>query len=257
MIPGVLVLAALLYGMPRQARAIAKLLERETTGLPAISIFFSTLLYLAVGLMAVWAGTTFAPGAGLEAPFFDGILAGNWQPALRAQFLPGLLAGILSGLGILALYYGYFRPKIHPKKALAAERLRLEMGLGTRVLMGGVLEEIVFRWGVMGGLAGLLGFTTPAGIWAANLAAALAFAALHLPGFGLLSLATGLEPDPFDYWSSIALNVLLGLVFGWLFWRYGLLAAMLAHATVHIVWAPVERRIYNLEIQAKDLKRQN
>ena len=30
-------------------------------------------------------------------------------------------------------------------------------------------------------------------------------------------------------------NALFGIVFGWLFWRYGLEAAMLAHALTHVV----------------------
>jgi membrane protease YdiL (CAAX protease family) len=32
----------------------------------------------------------------------------------------------------------------------------------------------------------------------------------------------------------IVLNTVAGLVFGWLFWRRGLEAAMVAHATAHL-----------------------
>jgi hypothetical protein len=41
----------------------------------------------------------------------------------------------------------------------------------------------------------------------------------------------------------IGLNLWASLIFGWLFWQYGLLSAMLAHMLFHLVWYPFERRI--------------
>ena len=35
----------------------------------------------------------------------------------------------------------------------------------------------------------------------------------------------------------VSLNALAGLFFGWLFWRYHLEAAMLAHASAHVGFA--------------------
>jgi membrane protease YdiL (CAAX protease family) len=35
-----------------------------------------------------------------------------------------------------------------------------------------------------------------------------------------------------------------GLIFGWLFWRYGLVTAMISHALFHLVWYPIERHIH-------------
>jgi hypothetical protein len=38
----------------------------------------------------------------------------------------------------------------------------------------------------------------------------------------------------------ISLNLWASILFGWLFWRYGLLAAMLAHSIFHLLWVSLE-----------------
>ncbi len=63
--------------------------------------------------------------------------------------------------------------------------------------------------------------------------AALVFALAHLP------FLYGIAGDP-PLWlvlSAFAINALAGAMFGWLFWRRGLEAAMLAHALAHVVAA--------------------
>jgi hypothetical protein len=42
----------------------------------------------------------------------------------------------------------------------------------------------------------------------------------------------------------ISLNLWASLIFGWLFWQYGLLAAMLAHMLFHLVWWPFDLKYY-------------
>ena len=42
--------------------------------------------------------------------------------------------------------------------------------------------------------------------------------------------------------TMIALNLWGSILFGWLFWQYGLLAAMVAHALFHLVWLPFDLR---------------
>ena len=41
-------------------------------------------------------------------------------------------------------------------------------------------------------------------------------------------------------------NTLAGLVFGWLFWRHGLEAAMVAHALAHVVAVAVAVGVLSL-----------
>ena len=108
------------------------------------------------------------------------------------------------------------------------------------VLYGGVIEEILLRLFVMSLIAFLawkLFFRReakpPMGvIIAANIIAALLFAAGHLPStvqmFG--------EITPMILLRCFLLNGAAGLVFGYLYRRHGIQYSMLAHAGAHIVW---------------------
>jgi membrane protease YdiL (CAAX protease family) len=66
---------------------------------------------------------------------------------------------------------------------------------------------------------------TPFMVWVVNVLVALLFAWMHLiPAAALLdlnSIATG---------GAVALATLASALFGWVYWRYGLLMAMFTHA---------------------------
>ena len=108
------------------------------------------------------------------------------------------------------------------------------------VLYGGVIEEILLRLFMMSLIAFLawkLFFRReakpPMGvIIAANIIAALLFAAGHLPStmqmFG--------EITPMILLRCFLLNGAAGLVFGYLYRKYGIQYSMMAHAGAHIVW---------------------
>ncbi len=75
---------------------------------------------------------------------------------------------------------------------LRKERARLRMGVVARVLHGGIVEEVVFRWGVMTGIAWLvgliLGSESPAVMWVALIVAGVVFGLAHLGGARLLGM---------------------------------------------------------------------
>lgn len=97
-------------------------------------------------------------------------------------------------------------------------------------LYGGIDEEILLRLGVMTVLVWLIAWLTrsrhPAGwiYWAGTLLAAILFGLGHLPATAALVALT-----PLIVTRAVVLNGLAGVVFGWLYWRRGLLAAMVAH----------------------------
>lgn len=107
------------------------------------------------------------------------------------------------------------------------------------VLYGGVIEELMLRLFMMSLLAFLLWKlffrkreTVPTGvIVAANLAAAILFAAGHLPAtvmnFGTLT--------PLLLFRCFLLNGGFGLLLGWIYRKFGIQYAMLSHATLHMV----------------------
>jgi membrane protease YdiL (CAAX protease family) len=74
--------------------------------------------------------------------------------------------------------------------------------------------------------------TAPGGgaVWIANVAASLVFGAIHLPqAFAFLNQSAALV-------AFVLLgNGIPGVVFGWLYWRKGLIAAMVSHAVFDVV----------------------
>ena len=85
--------------------------------------------------------------------------------------------------------------------------------------------------------AGVVGGPTPLVMWAAIVIAGVLFGLAHLPGARI----TGVKMSPVVIQTAVVLNLWGGIVFGWLFWRHGLLSAMIAHALFHLVWFPFEK----------------
>jgi hypothetical protein len=103
-------------------------------------------------------------------------------------------------------------------------------------LGAGIYEEIWLRLGAMTIVASVLtklsqrpASTSPI-IWSANLVAALLFGAAHLPQASSIATLT---------WSLVtfilAANGVVGLACGWLYWRRGIFAAMIAHTATDLV----------------------
>jgi membrane protease YdiL (CAAX protease family) len=67
-------------------------------------------------------------------------------------------------------------------------------------------------------------------IWLAIVVSALLFGAGHLPAAAML--VGELTGDVVLF--VVGVNTAFGVLFGYLFWRYGLEAAMIAHATAHV-----------------------
>ena len=68
-------------------------------------------------------------------------------------------------------------------------------------------------------------------IWLAIVVSGLLFGAGHLPAAA--ALVGELTGDVVLF--VVGVNTAFGLLFGYLFWRYGLEAAMIAHVTTHVV----------------------
>ena len=106
------------------------------------------------------------------------------------------------------------------------------------VLYGGVIEEVMLRLFMMSLIAFLLHKLfdrkkekpTTGILVAANLIAALLFAASHLPATAMLMGIT-----PMILLRCFLLNGGFGLLFGWLYRKYGLRYAMIAHGGCHVV----------------------
>lgn len=187
-----------------------------------------TILVLAFAALGLWA----APKTGLDAPAIRAWTEGRpILPALRPQLRPAIAVG-LAVAGVLVLFWATVRAL-----PAASPLLTFEMPLATKLLYGGIVEELLLRWGIMSLLVWIAWrlavrrSPVPSWcFWAGMIVAALLFAVGHLPMLHLL-----LPAPPGALIAMVVVgNALPGLLFGWLFWRRGLEAAMIAHALAHL-----------------------
>lgn len=104
-------------------------------------------------------------------------------------------------------------------------------------LYGAIDEEVLLRLGVMTFLAWALARLSghkPALatllMWVSIVGAALLFGAGHLPAVAALTPLTAIVVA-----RTVLLNGLGGVLYGWLYWRYGLAMAMVAHGGTDVV----------------------
>jgi len=236
---GALAAAAAALGVPAQARAVAKLRGIPVPGSGALAM--AVLPIAGAGLAAAFLGSALGPAAGVPLPLLDPQTGVSLARVAGRQMATGLLGGLAAAAVVFPLYYARLRPLLGAEAFRVSETLRRGMGLRARLAIGGVWEEIFFRFGVLSLGAWLgaraAGSVTPAVEWAATLAAALAFGAAHLPGIAVYAGRVGARAVAL----SLLLNGWLGVVAGWLVWREGLGAAIVAHSSVHVLWAVVER----------------
>ena len=184
-----------------------------------------------------------AAGYGLVLGALGIVLAkktGLWKDETKFEKKPLLAAviiAVIGGVGIILpdlLYFGNYIPAVRDSYLIKPNIATI---LGS-VIYGGVIEEVMLRLFLMSLIAFLLhklfgrGRETPA-TWvlvAANIVAALLFAAGHLPTTALFMGIT-----PMILIRCFLLNGTFGLLFGWLYRKYGLRYAMAAHAGSHVV----------------------
>ncbi|MBE0688509.1 MAG: CPBP family intramembrane metalloprotease [Anaerolineae bacterium] len=194
-----------------------------------LSLIQSGILFgvaAAVGLLA-------AQAVGLRTPILDSLLGAGSGTIEASTLVLAVVLGISAGLVIVALDMGIFARHLPAAlKALSFHKLaawkRFLAGF-----YGGIAEEVLLRLFVMSGALWLLrqiGVDSNVGAWIAILFAALLFGVGHLPATAMLTPLT-----PLIVVRAIVLNSVGGVVFGWLFWRYGLEWAMIAHFTADMV----------------------
>jgi hypothetical protein len=184
-------------------------------------------------LLAVWSGVALARPLGLGAPAIEAALSGSggW-PALKRQLLPAAITGLLVG-ATLAL-----APRIAPAALLAANA-SVELPLAAKLLYGGVTEEVLMRWGLMTFLIWLpwrllqkkTGLPRAVYVIVAILFAAVLFGVLHLPAAAAMGIPLTAPVVTF----IIIGNCFPGILFGFLYWRHGIEASIIAHALGHLV----------------------
>jgi hypothetical protein len=210
------------------------LLAGEALPVPLWALTLASVAQSGVLLaLGTWTGVALARKVGLHAPAFEAAAASQpVAPALRPQLAPGLLWGLLAGALLAAL-------SLIAPAALTAVQARFDPPLVARVLYGGITEELLLRWGLMTLLVWAAWRFVQRGqgapralyVWAAIGLSALLFGAGHLPTAAAVVGDLTMEVSAF----VVGANTVFGVLFGYLYWRYGLEAAMIAHAFAHVV----------------------
>jgi hypothetical protein len=196
------------------------------------------LVILSAGTIAL--GLWLGPKVGLGVPLLEAWLAGDRQAPRRIirSFPLALALGVAAGVVVWLslLLAGRLIPEPETEVALPSLWKSLLGSLGA-----GIREELWLRLGFMTVLvwigAKLTGRSPPgaAVVWAGNLTAALIFGAMHLPQTALVM--NGLSVAMVTL--VLVLNGIGGVLFGWLYWRRNLFAAMVAHATMDVVFKAI------------------
>ncbi|QQS42116.1 MAG: CPBP family intramembrane metalloprotease [Acidobacteriota bacterium] len=225
-------LSALLANLPAEARA-------NSTFSPFVLKLLSVLQASVMLSIAVVVGVALADKVGLSSPAAEA-LAGGGRPLadLKPQIVPGIIGGLAGGIGI-ALTWLLWQPFLSPTFVSRAEQLNGVLPFPTRVLYGGITEELLLRWGVMTLLVWLAwrliqkanGKPRAACFVSAIIVSSLLFGLGHLP----LVRAMDVDFTAAVVSYIVVANGLFGLVAGYLFWKKGLESAMIAHMLAHVV----------------------
>ena len=198
-----------------------------------IALGASTLQSALIVALAVWSGIALSRKLGLRAPAIEATLsAGDVWAALKPQLVAAASVG--AAVAVLLVVLARVAPPEIAKLGQA-----FDIPLAAKLLYGGVTEEVIMRWGLMSAFVWLpwrfiqrrSGLPRDTCVIAAIVCAGLLFGAGHLPAVAAMGVPLT---------SSVVIyivfgNALPGMLFGALFWRKGLEAAIIAHALAHAI----------------------
>jgi hypothetical protein len=212
------------------------------TNVPLLDILLSILIDTAITGIVVVFGYLFARPVGLGAPIIKAKIEGeSASERVKSILKIAPLLGVLSGLAVLVLDIFVFVPLLTGTVTPTATY----PSLGSRVLAifyGGFFEEILVRLLIMSFFVWFFWKLTrsdnatshPWIYWLGLMLAAVLLGALHLSlSFAIYGVSALVVIR------ALALNLIPGLVFGWLYWKKGIEAAMVSHMCadfiIHVV----------------------
>lgn len=240
-IPGILIaIKRLIYFLlPDNSEELKKRISR-----------FAIVQTLVLTFIMAFAGSVISKSTGLHATVLEGLLEGKSNlTTLFAILLPAVFYACFGLIVFCSLYYVLAQRTIDETSFQVMTKLRLALGIDGCVLYGGVTEEIIGRWGLMN-LAVFFAVIfmqhiTTAVMWLSILVSGLIFAVGQLPAY----LAAGCASNRRFIYAFIVLSLTQSTIFGYLFWQYGLLCAILSHMLFHFGWS-----LYDIKYGSKITK---
>lgn len=196
-------------------------------------IFQALFMVLAMSV----AGTLLSTRTGLSDPILVPLLQGK---AVLNIFLASLFPTFAYALACFIvfcfLYYGIVCSILDEQSVIVMKKLRTALKSDGCILYGGIVEEIIARWGLMN----LIVFFTM--LFSKQLNSTLIVSSIIVSGLLFVTgqipvyLAAGCTPHRRLIYSITLLSLCQSLFFGIVFWQYGLVAAIIAHSLFHIFW---------------------
>jgi len=201
-----------------------------------IILLITAVQSLIMFAVVIFFGLFLSKRIGMGLPILQGVLDGkNQTKELRSILLPSFIIGIIAGSFTVLMDI--------PFKKFIPEILHLETPVTVwKALLasfyGGIAEEILLRLFLVSLFVWIIfkikkdkdGNPTVFGIWLSIILAAIFFGLGHLPATAQTTKLTGIIII-----QSIVLNGILGITFGWLYWKKGLESAIIAHFSADIV----------------------
>ncbi len=157
----------------------------------------------------------------------------------KSEWIKGIKLAIILGLIAAVVLRGFdylFRPFL-PDGLIELLRPYSALEFITALLYGGILEELLTRFGLMSLLVFIFWKlfdrkSTKPSNWVFIVAIFISALLFALGHYGIT--ASNIEMTPFIWFRMILLNGLPGFFFGWIYWKHNLELAMLAHMFAHI-----------------------
>jgi hypothetical protein len=205
-----------------------------------LQVIQSALLFA----VCTFLGMLLAKRIGLGTPVLDAVARGESALKKVRAFLPiSIGLGILASVLIIGLDAYIFQPALIQELGEKANALDLTVQPAAwkgflASFYGGIAEEILLRLFFMSLLVWLGSFInatkdgrpTNTIFWMANILAAILFGLAHLPAVSTIIPITTLVII-----RTVLLNSIGGILFGWLYQKFGLESAMIAHFSADIV----------------------
>lgn len=235
---GIAGIVSLLFVIGPQLEQV-RALQPELAEMPEPLLVLLVLLQPAILLLvAVAIGCLTAPRVGLVSYVYEKTAFGiNILSRLKPQIVPAVILGLIFAVVVMGLDRAFLPFMGEEFRAIEAQEFNLFAQLGMGMLYGGITEELLLRWGFMSLLVwfgwvilGRPASRPPAGVvWVAIAISAILFGVGHLPAMAAMVPLTIIIVV-----RTILLNAAGGVVFGWLYWRYSLEAAIVSHAFAHV-----------------------
>jgi len=155
----------------------------------------------------------------------------EWKKGIKLAIILGLISAVaLRG-------FDYLFRLFLPDSLIELLRPYSALEFITALLYGGILEELLMRFGLMSLLVFIFWKlferkSAKPSNWVFIVAIFISALLFALGHYGIT--ASNIEMTPFIWFRMILLNGLPGLFFGWIYWKHNLELAMLAHIFTHV-----------------------